>query len=82
MYDFVFFITLSQTKALQQLLALYVGRSYSCWKNPEVMMWLEQNVCMVLSRVDRKDPIVEEYRAKYVHVYSHISQENSALHTY
>ncbi|XP_067652237.1 ribosome quality control complex subunit TCF25-like isoform X2 [Haliotis asinina] len=54
----------SQTVALKQLIALYIGRSFSCWKEPDAMTWLERNVKEVLARVDRKDPLVEDARQK------------------
>ncbi|ESO95076.1 hypothetical protein LOTGIDRAFT_117499, partial [Lottia gigantea] len=45
----------SQTDSLKQLTTLYVQRTYSCWKEPEVMEWLEKNVRTVLTLVDNKD---------------------------
>ncbi len=54
----------SEPDALKQLIAVFVGRSYVCWKEPEVMAWLEKNVKECIKRVDEKDPVVEEFKAK------------------
>ncbi|XP_060074538.1 ribosome quality control complex subunit TCF25-like [Ylistrum balloti] len=54
----------SQPPALKQLIGLYIGRCNSCWKQPEVLEWLEKNVKVVLQRVDNKDPMVEEFRVR------------------
>nr|CAG4652081.1 EOG090X0BCY [Triops cancriformis] len=57
----------TQTPALEQLIQLYVGRSYHVWKEPDLLPWLEQNAHAVLERVDDKDPHVvdcEEKRKK------------------
>ena len=51
--------------ALKQLIAVYVGRCFACWKEPEVVVWLEKNVKEVIKRVNNKDPVVEEYAEKY-----------------
>ncbi|XP_022104331.1 transcription factor 25-like [Acanthaster planci] len=62
-----FFSALShcnQPAALNQLIALYIGRNYAMWKVPEVMKWLEVNVRLVLERVDKQDPVVKEYQTK------------------
>ncbi|KAM8946114.1 ribosome quality control complex subunit TCF25 isoform 2-T2 [Pelodytes ibericus] len=50
----------SQPPALSQLVALYVGRCHGLWKEPAVMLWLEQNVREVLRRVDSGDPFTKE----------------------
>ena len=55
----------SDPDALKQLIALYVGRCFACWKLPEVMAWLEKNVKLVIQKVENKDPRVEEYATKY-----------------
>ncbi|KAI0221712.1 Transcription factor 25 [Lamellibrachia satsuma] len=52
---------LGQTDALRHLVALYVGRGHACWKEPEVLVWLERNVKEVLRRVDSNDPLPNEY---------------------
>ncbi|XP_045193322.2 transcription factor 25-like [Mercenaria mercenaria] len=54
----------SQPDALKQLIALYVGRCYACWKLPEVMEWLEKNVKTVIDRVEKKDPLIETYKQR------------------
>lgn len=45
--------------ALRVLIKLYIERSHSLWKEPEVISWLEQNCRQVIVRVDSKDPLVE-----------------------
>nr|XP_033797136.1 transcription factor 25 [Geotrypetes seraphini] len=55
---------ISQPPALGQLVALYLGRTHSLWKDPAVMTWLETNVQQVLRMVDAQEPIVEEYEKK------------------
>ena len=42
----------SQPDGLRHLVALYVGRCSACWREPEVMAWLERNVRSVLRTVD------------------------------
>ncbi|XP_069491664.1 ribosome quality control complex subunit TCF25 [Ambystoma mexicanum] len=51
---------ISQPPALTQLVALYIGRTCTLWKDPAVMNWLEVNVREVLRMVDANDPLVEE----------------------
>lgn len=51
----------SQPDALKQLIAVYVGRCYMCWKLSEVMEWLERNVKIVIERVEKKDPLLQQY---------------------
>lgn len=59
-----FFKSSSQPEALNQLIALYVGRSYSCWKQPEVVEWLEKNVKLVIDKVEKKDPLIKDYELR------------------
>ena len=60
----MFYVIFSQSAELEQLIRLYVGRSHYCWKEPDVMVWLERNVKRVLERVDAKEPIVQQCAAK------------------
>ncbi|XP_028595746.2 ribosome quality control complex subunit TCF25 [Podarcis muralis] len=55
---------LSSPPVLNQLVALYLGRTHSLWKDPAVMAWLETNVHEVLRMVDAKDPMLEEAEQK------------------
>lgn len=55
---------ISQPTALTQLVALYLGRTRSLWKDPAIISWLEVNVREVLRMVDANDPIVEESAKK------------------
>ncbi|XP_072013188.1 ribosome quality control complex subunit TCF25-like [Amphiura filiformis] len=54
----------NQPAALNQLVALFVGRSFAVWKEPEVVTWLEANVKKVLSKVDKNDRRVKDYKQK------------------
>ena len=56
--------TSSQTPALQQLVALYVGRCFLLWKEPEVMLWMENVVKATLDLVDAKDARVRTFAEK------------------
>lgn len=56
-----FFKTSNQPEALKQLIALYAGRCFSCWKQPEVVEWLERNVKLVIERVEQNDPLIKDY---------------------
>ncbi|XP_030620561.1 ribosome quality control complex subunit TCF25 [Chanos chanos] len=55
---------LGQPPALTELVALYVGRCHSLWREAGVMLWLEGNVREVLRRVDSQDPLVEDSENK------------------
>lgn len=66
--------------ALKQLEALYIGRTYHAWKDPEVIDWLALNARIVLEKVDAQDPLVDQckqkrqvrYRGTPRNVYRHI----------
>ena len=54
-----------QSRGLAMLCALYVGRSFHIWKDPDLLPWLEQNVSKVMERVDSKsDPFVQDCEEK------------------
>ncbi|XP_040904956.1 transcription factor 25 isoform X2 [Toxotes jaculatrix] len=55
---------IGQPPALAELTALYVGRTYTMWREAAVMLWLEESVKEVLHRVDSKDPVVEDFQNK------------------
>ncbi|XP_052468283.1 transcription factor 25 isoform X1 [Carassius gibelio] len=55
---------IGQPPALSELVALYVGRSHSLWKEAGLMLWLEENVRKVLKRVDSHDPYLEDCQNK------------------
>jgi hypothetical protein len=44
-----------ESPALATLCTLYVCRSFHCWKEPELLPWLERNVAAVLARLARGD---------------------------
>ncbi|KAK7115258.1 ribosome quality control complex subunit TCF25-like [Littorina saxatilis] len=54
----------NQKPALQQLVALYVGRCFSLWKEPEALLWLERVVKDTLDLVDAKDARVTSFADK------------------
>ena len=54
----------SDPAALSALTTLYVTRNFHCWKEPELLPWLERNVRRVVERVGRGDPRVSESRAE------------------
>jgi len=49
-----FMDTRSTPAALATLCSLYVHRTYHCWKEPEVLPWLERNCTAVISLIDKK----------------------------
>ncbi|XP_024911317.1 ribosome quality control complex subunit TCF25 isoform X1 [Cynoglossus semilaevis] len=55
---------IGQPPALTELTALYIGRSFSMWREAPVMLWLEECVKEVLRRVDANDPQVEDCQNK------------------
>ena len=55
---------ISQPAALNQLIALFTGRNFALWKEPEVVTWLESNVKKVLAKVDKKDRRVNDYKQR------------------
>lgn len=62
----------SSPLALQQLMQLYVERCKIVWSgDPEILMWLERNVHVVLDRVDKKDEIINDCVAKRSSRYPH-----------
>ena len=42
----------TQSRGLAMLCALYVGRSFHIWKDPDLLPWLEENVTKVIARVN------------------------------
>ena len=44
----------TQSRGLAMLCALYVGRSFHIWKDPDLLPWLEENVTKVIERVNCK----------------------------
>lgn len=53
-------VQISQSPALNQLISLYVERTFTFWKDVAVVSWLETNVKAVLERLADNDPLVEE----------------------
>jgi len=49
-----FMDTRATPAALSTLCSLYVHRTYHCWKEPEVLPWLEKNCTAVISLIDNK----------------------------
>merc|ERR1719154_25434 len=54
-----FMDTRATPAALATLCSLYVHRTYHCWKEPEVLPWLEKNCTAVISLIDNKVEKVE-----------------------
>ena len=57
-----FLDTRSDPASLATLATLYVTRCYHCWKEPELLPWLERNVSAVVTRINKSDPRVTESR--------------------
>jgi len=55
-----FLDTRSDPPALATLCTLYVSRTFHCWKEPEILPWLEKNVMAVLERIKTGDARVSE----------------------
>ena len=55
-----FLDTRSDPPALATLCTLYVSRTFHCWKEPEILPWLEKNVMAVLERIETGDTRVSE----------------------
>ncbi|KAK7863009.1 hypothetical protein R5R35_010760 [Gryllus longicercus] len=53
-------VDLTQSRALTQLITLYVHRTYCEWKTPNVISWLERNVHAVIQRVDSGEKFVKD----------------------
>ncbi|KAJ8962953.1 hypothetical protein NQ314_005670 [Rhamnusium bicolor] len=58
-----------QPPALNQLILLYINRSYHIWKDSDLLPWLEKNVHEVLDRVEKNDPVVKDYETKRIKRY-------------
>ena len=58
------FVVSSQSEALSQLVALYVGRCAMLWKDCDVIVWLESVVKATLALVDAGDSRLEKYKEK------------------
>ncbi|KAF5294125.1 hypothetical protein FQA39_LY13496 [Lamprigera yunnana] len=53
-----------QSTALNQLVSLYVNRSYHVWKEGDLIPWLQRNVYEVIDMVDKDPFCVKEYEVK------------------
>ncbi|KAK5642561.1 hypothetical protein RI129_008728 [Pyrocoelia pectoralis] len=53
-----------QSPALNQLVLLYVNRSYHVWKESDLLPWLQRNVHKVLDMIDEDPTIVKDYEFK------------------
>lgn len=69
-----------QSPALNQLILLYVNRSYHIWKDSDLLPWLEKNVHEVLDRVEKGDPLVEDYETKRIKRYVGTLPQTIARH--
>ena len=72
-----FLDTRSDPASLSTLATLYVTRCYHCWKEPELLPWLERNVSAVVTRVNNNDPRVAESKnersTRYQGIASHFT---------
>ena len=59
-----FLDTRADPAALSTLSSLYVSRCFHCWKEPELLPWLERNVSSVVERVKNNDPRLGESRSE------------------
>ncbi|CAH1169502.1 unnamed protein product [Phaedon cochleariae] len=69
-----------QPPALNQLILLYINRSYHIWKDSDLLPWLEKNVHEILDRVEKNDPIVKEIEAKRIKRYLGSLPQNISRH--
>ena len=56
-----FYVCISLPGGLRQLLGLYVGRCWPCWKEPHVISWLERNVHAVIEKAKKETVEDTEY---------------------
>jgi len=69
-----------QSDGLNRLIALYVGRSFSLWKIPEVLDWLTECALGAMERLGADDPLAKEweplwrslYQKMPLNIYRHI----------
>nr|CAG4651240.1 EOG090X0BCY [Simocephalus serrulatus]SVE94435.1 EOG090X0BCY [Simocephalus serrulatus] len=54
----------SHSPSLNNLIQLYVGRSFHIWKDAELLPWLERNANSCLDQVDRNPSIAQTYEEK------------------
>ncbi|XP_046447172.1 transcription factor 25-like [Daphnia pulex] len=54
----------SHSPSLNNLIQLYIGRSFHLWKDAELLPWLERNANSCLNEVDRQPSIALEYEEK------------------
>nr|CAG4641952.1 EOG090X0BCY [Eurycercus lamellatus] len=59
-----FSLTLSNPPSLNNLIQLYVGRSFHIWKDADLLPWLERNANSVLNEIDRNPSATAEYEEK------------------
>ncbi|XP_023012489.1 nuclear localized protein 1 [Leptinotarsa decemlineata] len=69
-----------QPPALNQLILLYINRSYHIWKDSDLLPWLEKNVHEVLDRVEKNDVIVKECETKRMKRFSGPLPQNVSRH--
>lgn len=58
---------------LNQLVNLYASRSFHCWKDPDVLLWLERNSRFFMDRFDRGEvtpteleEIAEKHKSRFI----------------
>jgi len=64
-----FFVETYRPPSLEHLITIFVDRSYSLWKLPEVIAWLQKNILATMERVKQGDPLIaiylEDVKSKY-----------------
>ena len=58
------FFLISHSPSLNNLIQLYIGRSFHLWKDSEILPWLERNANSCLNEVDRNPSMVQDYEDK------------------
>lgn len=54
----------SHSPSLNNLIQLYVGRSFHIWKDAELLPWLERNSNCCLDEIDRNPSVAQENEEK------------------
>nr|CAG4637271.1 EOG090X0BCY [Ceriodaphnia reticulata]SVE73132.1 EOG090X0BCY [Ceriodaphnia reticulata] len=54
----------SHSPSLNNLIQLYIGRSFHLWKDTELLSWLERNANSCLNDVDRNPSMIQDYEDK------------------
>ena len=50
--------------ALDNLVGLYIGRSFHTWKDPDLLPWLERNAHSCMAQIDADASVTSSYQEK------------------